>query len=124
MSEDRIAVLAKIDIPALENLRDTYESNGDHRGVADVRAALERHDSAAQTGELANSGRLFKHRHVDPENGRVTHTFTGDIAAWMAPFMTGATVGRISPELLDEARSGRLETVRLRHGERVQIVKG
>ena len=60
---------------------------------------------------------------MNDDSGRTMTRWTGDPAAWMKFFQTGAIVGRLDPQLLDETRSGKSQTVRLRHGERVVVTK-
>jgi hypothetical protein len=71
----------------LEQLRDEYDARHDEQHAQLVREAIER-KGAVQTQELANCGKLFKHRHHDEETGRVWHTWTGDCNAWMSHFKT------------------------------------
>jgi hypothetical protein len=89
-----INMLSRLDLAHLESMRDHYNALGDHQNAAGVVAAITR-TGAEQTQELADSGRLIAHRRVDPDNSRVVHTYTGDPAAWMEPYMLGATVCRI-----------------------------
>jgi hypothetical protein len=49
--------------------------------------------------------------------------YTGYPMAWMHHFMGQGARGRLDSKLLDEARSGKLHTVRTRPGEHVQIVR-
>jgi hypothetical protein len=129
--EEKVTFYAKIDLANLEKLRDHYEARQDSYTAGIVRDAMERHGSV-QTQELYNSGKLFRHRNVDPYSGRVTYRHTGDPMAWMKDFMDGAGpigcrldseqfTGRNSPS----ARAREAATVRivLQPGERVQIVK-
>lgn len=90
------------DLGTLENLRDRYAGRGDGAKVRDVSAAIAKF-GAVQTEALSNSGKLFAHESPRDNAGRVTTSWTGDNLAWMAPFMTGASVGRINVEMAKEA---------------------
>jgi hypothetical protein len=130
MNLDTISTLSRLDLAHLESMRDHYNALGDHQNAAGVVAAITRM-GAEQTQELADSGRLIAHRRVDPDNNRVIHTYTGDISAFMAPFVLGAAVcqmdrnaytGENSPEA--KALRASQVTVTLKPGETVQVVKG
>ncbi len=123
MNEDTIAVLEACDLSQLEALRDKYAARHDSARVAEVRAAIDR-KGLVQTDELSRSGKLFAHKiDMGDDSGRKMTTWTGDSSVWMRAFQTGPIVGRIDPQLLDEAKSGKPQTVRLRHGERVVVTK-
>ncbi len=128
MNLDTISTLSRLDLAHLENLRDHYEARGDQQNVSGVIRAINT-KGEVQTEELANSGRLLKHRNVDPETGRVSHTFTGDPAAWMKDFTIGATVCQIdrnayTGENSPAAKALRASqvTVALKPGETVRVV--
>jgi hypothetical protein len=85
---------------------------------------------AGQTGD-EQIRCLIEHRHVDPYTGKVFYDYTGDIAAFMAPFVqpshtckidVAAFTGENSPEA--KALRASQVTVTLKPGETVQVVKG
>lgn len=82
----------------LEELRDRYAVRKDWQKVEQVRSAINKLGEV-QTNELAHCGRLFKHRHYDPETGRVWHTWTGDNAAWMSHFQSPPMTVRVDTNL-------------------------
>src|SRR3954471_16359953 len=94
------------DFDMLDQLQSKYRADNNLAGVAlvDRTLALKGADGV-QTSELSNSGKLFRHRQVDPETNRLTFTHTGDISAFMSPFQTGATVARIDTTLFTGANS-------------------
>jgi len=104
MNLDTISTLSRLDLAHLESMRDHYNALGDHQNAAGVVAAITRM-GAEQTQELANSGRLIAHRRVDPDNNRVIHTYTGDISAFMAPFMSGGASCQVDRNACTGARS-------------------
>ncbi len=120
MSDD---VLDCFSLDQLEKLRDKREARNDRAGADAIRAAIGRR-GAVQTDELSRSGKLFAHKTVmNDDSGRTMTTWTGDSSVWMRAFQTGPIVGSLNRELLDEAKSGKPQTVRLRHGERISIIK-
>lgn len=129
MNHETINIISKLDLNQIGALRDKYEAAGDQQSVAGCIRALQT-KGAVQTEELAHSGRLIEHHHVDPRNGQHSFTYTGDIGAFMAPFMRppevckfnyGAFTGENSPEA--KALRASQVTVTLKPGERVQVVK-
>jgi hypothetical protein len=129
--EEMLSAFAHLSVQALDKLLGTYEARNDSVNAGIVREALA-NKQTVQTDELSRCGKLFKHTHHDPETGRVTHTFTGDIRAAFAPFMEGAGpitarmdwksfTGRNSPQARSRAASQM--TVTVGPGEMVQVVK-
>jgi hypothetical protein len=101
MTEAKIDLLSKLDLPALETLRATYEHRNDSASLADVRAAIGR-KGAVQTGELDNCGQLFPHRVELDSSGLGTRpaiTWTGDPKAWMKHFESPGAVGRFDASI-------------------------
>ena len=117
---DRVAVLTNAPMAALRRTRDAAAQRGDADMANAALHAMQRR-AVSQTAEIENCGQLFEHIETigRAPSQRTIARYTGDPAAWMAPFMTGATAGKINRD------AGVVEqTVRLRAGERVQIVKG
>jgi hypothetical protein len=129
MSQEQIDILSKLGLPALETLRDQYITRNDFQSAARVRSAINSMDFR-QTEEASRSGQLSSRRNVDPDTGRVTHTFVGDPMAWMQHFMTGAQVCSFNKEICTGAnsleakmRAARMCSVEVGPGERVIVVK-
>jgi len=129
--EDMLSAFSHLGVSALDKLLGTYEARNDSVNAGVVREALAKKGSV-QTEELSRCGQLFKHTHHDPETGRVTHTFTGDIRAMLAPFAEGAGpirvrmnrenfTGRNSPEA--RAYAATQQTVTVGPGQRAVVVK-
>jgi len=120
--EADVANFRKVPVQTLDFLLSDANARGLTEHARVLRAAINRSGNGHnQTQELANCGRLFPHNEtIADHNGlplRAVTRFTGDIAAFMAPFMSGATVGRI-----DKDCDKIFQTVALRNGERVQVV--
>lgn len=132
MNENAVAILEEVGLAQLEKLRDTYDARQDRQGAAVVRAAIERR-GAVQTEELSRCGRLFPHKvQLDPSGlgMRPAIAYTGDPAAWLAPFLLPGASGRMNVELFTGANSPGAKalarqtvTVALKPGERVQVVR-
>ncbi|MGH7012556.1 MAG: hypothetical protein ACREEL_00100 [Stellaceae bacterium] len=123
MSDQRTAraeLFAKLPTDALRKARNEAASRGDLDLANDALAALNLR-AVSQTPEIEHAGELYEHVHEPSRaNGwRGSVTYTGDNIAWMAPMMTGGQVGRINRDAAVVAR----QTVDLKAGERVQIVK-
>jgi hypothetical protein len=73
------------------------QARKDVSGAAIISGAIENY-AGAQTERLANCGQLFKQTRQDSETGRTTHTFSGDPAAWMAPFMLGPMICKMETD--------------------------
>ena len=100
-------VLEAFSLDQLEALRDRYEARQDRARADQCRAAIER-KGAVQTEEMARSGKLFSRVIQLDDSGcnmRPAIMFTGDPAAWMTHFMSGARVGRICVEECTGANS-------------------
>lgn len=121
--EEKIAAFHGVPVPTLDHLLSAANARGAAEHAQVLRAAIARSGAGHhQTAELADSGRLFAHNEVIADGNnlpiRSVTRFTGDIGAFMAPFMSGATVAK-----LDRDVGKRFETVALRDGERVQVVR-
>lgn len=124
--------LDAFDIPQLERLHAAYTARNDAAAAAAVSEAMRRRGQH-QTPDMADCGRLFERRvELDPSGlgVRPAIAFTGDIAAFMEPFMRPGLTCRLDESLFrgensPEAQMARRETVsvRLRPGERIQILK-
>jgi hypothetical protein len=90
-----------LDIDILDKLQQRYRADGNLAGVAHVDAAIAKKelDGVPQTAELANCGKLFKQRNVDPDTGRLTFRYTGDASVFLAPFVTAGISGNINDSL-------------------------
>ncbi len=118
--DEEVANFAIAPLRVLDQLLEVHTRAGNTRTAGIIRDA-QQHHGATQTTELAHCGRLFPHNEtITDHNGlpiRAVTRFTGDIGAFMAPFMSGATIGRI-----DRDAGKRFETVALSGNERAQVV--
>lgn len=65
----------------------------------------------------ATSGRLFMHKSKRDDSGRRITTYEGDPSAWMNHFKSTGYVAHINKDA-----GMREETVKLREGQRIQVV--
>lgn len=118
MDDDRIRILSKLPLDAIEQIRDDAMARQDHQLVADARTAVALR-GRVQTRELEHSGKLFEHIETigrAPSTRQIAR-YTGDPDAWMSAFKEPGRVARLDAETLDTARSGRQVTARLHAGE-------
>lgn len=118
---ERAELLGRLDHRALEQGRRDAAARGD----LDMAQAC--HDAMtvrarSQTPELEHCGRLFEHIEAPSRaNGnRYLTRYTGDPAAWMSAYTSPGASGKIDRDAGVIAK----QTVKLRQGERIQIVGG
>jgi hypothetical protein len=99
--------IARWDIGMLDQLQQRYRADGNLAGVEHVDAAIARKelDGIPQTAEVANCGKLYRHRRVDPETNRLTFRYTGDASVFLAPYVSDGLPGRINDSLFRGANS-------------------
>jgi len=119
--DEEVQNFARVPLPTLDKLLEIQIASGNAHAAGIIRDAQQRH-GATQTAELSHCGRLFPHNEVIVDHNALpipaVTRYTGDISAFMAPFMGGAIVGTV-----DRDAGTHTETGRLRDGDRVQIIR-
>lgn len=117
--KERAELFAGISLDRLRQARNDAAASGDLKFADDCMRAIDIR-SKMQTPELEVCGELFAHvEPPSPQNGgRFITRFTGDPAACWGPFMQPGARGRFDRDVGVVEK----QTVKLRAGERVQIV--
>jgi hypothetical protein len=107
MSLTPVSQLVALPVDMLDTLQQRYRADGNLAGVAHVDAAIARKelDGIPQTAEVANCGKLYRHRRVDSDTGRLTFKYTGDASVFLAPYVSDGLPGRINDSLFRGANS-------------------
>ncbi len=108
---------------ALQRTRSAAAMRGD-AALADAAHHAMQRRAVSQTPELQDCGQLFEHiEKIGRAPSQLTVArYTGDMAAWMAPYMGTGQVGRLNRQLVENAASGKPVTVRLHAGQSAQVV--
>lgn len=99
--EDSIEALSHASIEALDKLYENYVARNDSYNAGIIKEAIAQ-QGQVQTTKLTHCGKLFEHRHYDPNTGRIWFTYTGDIRAMLAPFTRGGIGFKLNYELAQE----------------------
>ena len=105
----------------LRQIRTVALASDDHMTANAAHTALLAADTV-QRPEHATCGKLIPHSYRDDAGRKIT-TFTGDFMAAFEPFMRPGASGRYNLALREEALSGKLTSVRVPAGHKIEIVK-